>query len=75
MVALRCPCQQGSEVWAEFWWTGAEHRWVFFDDDERSETYAEQVERCPACGKPLERLLARGGANAVDARRGYGGPR
>jgi hypothetical protein len=75
MVALRCPCQQGPEVWAEFWWTGAEHRWVFFDDDERSETYAEQIERCPACGKPLEPLLAEGGANAVDARRGYEGPR
>ena len=34
---------------------GAEHRWVFFDDDKRSETYAEQVERCPACGGRLER--------------------
>jgi hypothetical protein len=28
---------------------------VFFDDDEGSETYAEEVERCPACGRRLER--------------------
>jgi hypothetical protein len=70
MVALRCPCRQGPEVWAEFWWTGAEHRWVFFDDDERSKTYAEQIERCPACGTPLERLLIEGRANAIDSRRG-----
>ena len=55
MVMLRCPCQQGSDVWGEFWWTGGGHRWVFFDDDERSETYAEEVERCPACGRRLER--------------------
>ena len=56
MVALRCPCQQGPEVWGEFWWTGGEHRWVFFDDEKTSETYAEQVERCPACGRGLERM-------------------
>ena len=55
MVALRCPCHQGPEVWGELWWTGGEHRWMFFDDDKRSETYAEQVERCPACGSRLER--------------------
>jgi hypothetical protein len=28
---------------------------MFFDDDKRSESYAEQVERCPACGRRLER--------------------
>jgi hypothetical protein len=28
---------------------------VFFDDLQNSETYAEQVEHCPACGRPLER--------------------
>ena len=55
MVALRCPCHQGQEVWGEFWWTEGEHRWVFFDDDKGSETYAEQLERCPACGRGLER--------------------
>jgi hypothetical protein len=31
------------------------HRWIFFDDLENSETYAEQVEYCPACGRPLKR--------------------
>jgi endogenous inhibitor of DNA gyrase (YacG/DUF329 family) len=28
---------------------------VFFDDDETSESYAEQVTHCPGCGTPLER--------------------
>ncbi len=55
MVMLRCPCEQGSDVWGELWWTEDGHRWVFFDDDKRSETYAEEVERCPACGRRLER--------------------
>ena len=55
MVALQCPCQQGPEVWGELWWTGGEHRWVFFDDEKTSETYAEEIERCPACGRGLER--------------------
>ena len=34
---------------------GGEHRWVFCDDDKTSEAYAEQIERCPACGRTLER--------------------
>jgi hypothetical protein len=55
MVALQCPCQQGPKVWGELWWAGGEHRWVFFDDEKTSETYAEEVERCPACGRGLER--------------------
>ena len=44
-----------AQTLGEFWWTQGKHRWVFFDDLETSETYAEQVERCPACGRPLER--------------------
>ena len=28
---------------------------MFFDDLANSDTYAEQVEYCPACGRPLER--------------------
>jgi hypothetical protein len=33
---------------------------VFFDDDRSSETYAEQVEHCPACGRRLEqKVMAR----------------
>lgn len=55
MVVLRCLCGQNHALWGEFWWVGGEHRWVFFDDDETSETYAEQVERCPRCGEQLER--------------------
>jgi hypothetical protein len=55
MAPLRCPCQQGTDIWGELWWIGGEHRWVFFDDDKRSETYAEQVEHCLRCGKQLQR--------------------
>jgi hypothetical protein len=39
----------------EFWWTEGKYQWVFFDDVDASEAYAEQVERCPACGRRLER--------------------
>jgi hypothetical protein len=55
VVVLRCPCREGPQVWGELWWTGGEHRWVFFDADKKSETYAERLERCPACGRALER--------------------
>ena len=55
MAALHCPCQQGIDIWGEVWWVGGQHRWVFFDDEKASETYAEQITRCPGCGKTLER--------------------
>lgn len=55
MVLLRCPCGQDRALWGEYWWVGGEHRWVFFDDDQDSETYTEQVELCPGCGRQLER--------------------
>lgn len=55
MVVLRCPCDQGCELWGEFWWIEGEYRWVFFDDLETSETYAEQVTHCPECGRELDR--------------------
>jgi len=55
MATLLCPCTHRCQLWAEFWWVGREYQWVFFDDDETSETYAEQVTRCPGCGTPLER--------------------
>jgi hypothetical protein len=42
---------------------GGKYRWVFFDDFEASETYAEQVERCPACGRWLERKNLRKAVN------------
>jgi hypothetical protein len=58
MAELYCPCPERHKLWGEFWWVGGKHRkhqWVFFDDLQTSETYAEQVERCPACGRRLER--------------------
>jgi hypothetical protein len=51
MIVLHCPCPERHRLW----WVEEEHRWIFFDDREKSETYAEQVEYCPACGRPLER--------------------
>ena len=42
-----CPCARGGDLWGEFWW----------DDDEASETYTEQVTHCPGCGRPLERKI------------------
>jgi hypothetical protein len=55
MAALRCTCEQGTNLWGEFWWIEGEHRWVFFDDEKTSETYAEQLTHCPDCGTSLER--------------------
>jgi hypothetical protein len=39
---------------------------VFFDDLKPSETYAEQVEHCPACGRRLERKNLSREANPAD---------
>ena len=55
MARLYCPCGQAHELWGVFWWTEGRYQWVFFDYEQRSETYAEQVENCPACGRRLER--------------------
>jgi hypothetical protein len=55
MAKLHCLCEQGHQLWAEFWWAEGKHQWVFFDDLQTSETYAEQVEHRPACGRRLER--------------------
>ena len=55
MAALRCSCEQGMPIWGEFWWVGGEeHRWMFFDNDKTSETYAQQITRCRGCGTTLE---------------------
>ena len=55
MVALRCSCEQGMPIWGEFWWAGGgEHRWMIFDNDKSSETYAQQIARCRGCGTTLE---------------------
>jgi hypothetical protein len=55
MAELYCPCPGRHKLWGEFWWTEGKYQWVFFDDLETSETCGEQVERCPACGRWLER--------------------
>ena len=55
VATLYCPCGQAHEPWAEFWWTEGRYQWIFFDYEQTSETYAEQVENCPACGRRLER--------------------
>lgn len=55
MAELYCPCPERHKLWGELWWADEKHRWVFFDDLEGSETYAERVQRCPACGRRLER--------------------
>jgi hypothetical protein len=57
MAVLMCPCPRRSKLWAEFWWVGREYRWIFFDDNETSETYSEQVTNCPGCGRPLDRKI------------------
>jgi hypothetical protein len=59
MVALRCTCEQGTNLWGEFWWIEGEHRWVFFDDEKTSETYGEELTHCPECGRSLERKALR----------------
>ena len=55
MAALRCPCEQDHKIWGELWWVGGAHEWVFYDDLQTNETYTENITRCPACGRPLER--------------------
>ena len=55
MAALRCSCRQGSKIWGKLWWGGGKHRWVFFDDEKTSQTYAEQLTHCPGCQRPLVR--------------------
>jgi hypothetical protein len=63
MAELFCPCPERHKLWGELWWVDNGHRWVFFDDVGTSETYAEQVERCPACGRLLERKILRKAIN------------
>lgn len=59
MAALLCPCEKGAEIWGEVWWGEGSHRWVFFDDDRGSETYAEHLTHCTGCGGPLDRNALR----------------
>ena len=56
MAALYCSCEQQRPIWGEFWCVGGNYEWVFFDEQERSETYTERLTHCPACGQRLERM-------------------
>ncbi len=55
MAALFCSCEQKRQIWAESWRVGEKRGWVFFDQQDWSETYARRLTRCPACGRRLER--------------------
>jgi hypothetical protein len=59
MAALHCLCKKRSMIRAEFWWKAAEdkHGWVYFDDDEASQTYTQSVTHCPGCGEELHRRM------------------
>jgi hypothetical protein len=57
VVVLYHPCPERHRIWGELWWMEGEYRWIFFDDLRTSDTYAEQVEYCPACERPLERKV------------------
>jgi hypothetical protein len=73
VARLYCPCGKAHELWAEFWWTEGRYQWVFFAYEHTSETYAEQVEYCPACGRRLERKnLLSCLSNRAAVRRGVG---
>lgn len=56
MAAMYCSCEEQHQIWGEFWWVGGKYAWRFFDGDRTSETYAQQLMDCPACGLRLERM-------------------
>jgi len=55
VAALYCSCEQKRQIWGEFWWVEGKYDWMFFDDQEWSETYTERITHCLACGQQLER--------------------
>ena len=56
MASLYCSCEQKRQIWAESRRVGEKHEvWAFFDQQDWSETYAQRLTRCPACGRRLER--------------------
>lgn len=61
VAALYCACEQQRPIWGEFWWVEGKYQWVFFYDEDWSETYTETLTHCPACGQSLARM------NLVDA--------
>jgi DNA-directed RNA polymerase subunit RPC12/RpoP len=56
-MLTRCPkCSHA--IWSEVRSFGTFRTAVYFDDEERSETYATAVWRCPGCGLGLrDRVL------------------
>ena len=55
MTALYCSCEHRRQIWGESWRVGEKRGWAFFDQQDWSETYAQRLTRCPACGRRLER--------------------
>jgi hypothetical protein len=64
VAALYCSCEQQRPIWGEFWWVEGKYQWVFFDEQDWSETYTERLTHCPACGQSLARM------NLLDAVKG-----
>ena len=57
MDAMLSPCPGCDHtLWTEVGTIGAFRLVVFFDDERASDTYAEQVDRCPGCGLWLHGL-------------------
>ena len=56
MGALYCSCEEQHQIWGEFWWVEGKYVWRFFDDDQMSETYAQQLTHCPTCSLRIERM-------------------
>ena len=53
-VAMVVSCRGcAHKLWAEVRETGGIRFTLYFDDDEKSDTYAEHVMRCPNCGLSL----------------------
>ncbi len=59
MAIFYCTCEQKNRVWAEFWWKPEEFNyvWVFFNDDDRSETHGQSITDCLGCGERLHRKM------------------
>ena len=56
MAALYCSCEQHHPIWGTFWRVEGKYQWIFFDDQEWSETYNQRLIHCPACHQRLERM-------------------
>ena len=68
------PCQECAHaLWSEVRRVGALRFVVYFDDEDRSDTYAEQVRSCPGRGAGLvSRGPLRNGRALRPRRRGVG---